>query len=158
MVHAAVHWGHRGKIGKWETLNNTMHYHQGKNDTFCYSYDMFSSFSYHKQLTSKNCRALILSGDHDMTFPYVGVERWITSLNLGVAVPWKPFYVDGQVGGYDMKYARNDYTLTFCYLEGRRTFSSILQAQRNLYVGTKNFISCKDRTGSRKYNTLVIAI
>ncbi|PWA51326.1 peptidase S10, serine carboxypeptidase, Alpha/Beta hydrolase fold protein [Artemisia annua] len=50
----------QGKIGKWELINNTLHYHQGKNDTFCYSYDIFSSFSYHKQLTSKKCRALIL--------------------------------------------------------------------------------------------------
>ncbi|PWA42654.1 Peptidase S10, serine carboxypeptidase [Artemisia annua] len=108
----------QGKIGKWELINNTMHYQQGKNDTSCYSYDIFSSFSYHKQLTSKKCRALILSGDHDMTFPYVGVERWITSLNLGVEVPWKPYYVDGQVGGYDMKYALNDYSLTFATLKG----------------------------------------
>ncbi|KAD7477727.1 hypothetical protein E3N88_00863 [Mikania micrantha] len=39
------------------------------------------------------------NGDHDLTFPYVGVEQWITSLNLEVEAPWKPFYVDSQVGG-----------------------------------------------------------
>lgn len=39
------------------------------------------------------------SGDHDMTFPYVGVEQWIASLNLGVENPWKPFFSEGQVGG-----------------------------------------------------------
>ncbi|KAJ9550584.1 hypothetical protein OSB04_014629 [Centaurea solstitialis] len=108
----------QGKIGKWELLNDTMHYNQGKNDTVCYAYDIFSSFSYHKQLSSKNCRALILSGDHDMTFPYVGVEQWITSLNIGIEIPWKPFYVDGQVGGYQVKYAQNDYSMTFTTVKG----------------------------------------
>ncbi|KAI3736212.1 hypothetical protein L6452_15750 [Arctium lappa] len=108
----------QGKIGKWKLFNNTMHYNQGKNDTECYAYDIFSSFAYHKKLSSKNCRALILSGDHDMTFPYVGVEQWITSLNLGIEIPWKPFYVDGQVGGYQTKYAQNDYSLTFTTVKG----------------------------------------
>ncbi|KAI7742984.1 hypothetical protein M8C21_022140 [Ambrosia artemisiifolia] len=89
----------QGMVGKWKLLNTTLHYHQGKNDTFYYSYDIFSSFSHHKKLSSKNCRALIVSGDHDLTFPYVGVEQWITALNLQVEVPWKPFYIDGQVGG-----------------------------------------------------------
>ncbi|KAL9997738.1 putative peptidase S10, serine carboxypeptidase, alpha/Beta hydrolase [Helianthus debilis subsp. tardiflorus] len=107
-----------GTVGKWELINNTVHYHQGKNDTLCYSYDIFSSVSYHKELSSKKCRALIISGDHDLTFPYVGVEQWITSLNIHVEVPWKPFYIDGQVGGYITKYAQNDYSLTFATVKG----------------------------------------
>nr|XP_043611170.1 serine carboxypeptidase-like 13 [Erigeron canadensis] len=105
-------------IGSWEPINNTIHYLLGKNDTFCYSYDIFSSYFYHKRLTAKNCQALIISGDHDMTFPYVGVEQWITALDLPVELPWKPFYVDGQVGGYEMKYARNEYTLTYATVKG----------------------------------------
>ncbi|XP_021983267.1 serine carboxypeptidase-like 13 isoform X4 [Helianthus annuus] len=108
----------QGTIGKWELINNTLHYHQGKNDTLCYSYDIFTSFSHHKELSSKKCRALIMSGDHDLTFPYVGVEQWITSLNVQVEVPWKPFYIDGQVGGYITKYAQNDYSLTFATVKG----------------------------------------
>ncbi|KAI7757449.1 hypothetical protein M8C21_000355, partial [Ambrosia artemisiifolia] len=71
-----------------------------------------------QKLSSKNCRALIFSGDHDFTFPYVGVEQWITSLNLHIEVPWKPFYVDDQVGGYEMKYANNNYSLTFATVKG----------------------------------------
>ncbi|KAJ0837619.1 putative sinapoylglucose--sinapoylglucose O-sinapoyltransferase [Helianthus annuus] len=93
----------QGTIGKWDLINTTMHYAEGKNDTFCYSYDVFSSFAYHKKLTRKNCRALIFSGDHDMTFPYVGIEQWIASLNIKVIEePWEPYYVDGQVGGCDL--------------------------------------------------------
>ncbi|PWA35969.1 serine carboxypeptidase-like 16 [Artemisia annua] len=107
-----------GMIGKWELFNNTLHYQEGKNDTSCYSYDIFSSFTYHMKLVSKDCRALIFSGDHDMTFPYVGVEKWISALNLGLDSPWKPFYVDAQVGGYEMAYAHNDFYLTYATVKG----------------------------------------
>ncbi|XP_035845059.1 serine carboxypeptidase-like 2 [Helianthus annuus] len=109
---------HQGKVGKWVVINQTLHYKYGKSDTICYSYDIFSSFSYHKQLTSKNCRALILSGDHDFTFPHVGTEQWITLLNLEVQTPWKPFYVDDQVGGYVTEYAQNNYSLTYASVRG----------------------------------------
>ncbi|KAK9051367.1 hypothetical protein SSX86_027994 [Deinandra increscens subsp. villosa] len=108
----------QGTIGVWELINNTLHYAEGKTDTFCYSYDVFSTVAYHKTLTSKNCRALIFSGDHDMTFPYVGVEQWITSLGVRVEIPWGPYYVDGQVGGYETTYAQNDYSLTFATVKG----------------------------------------
>ncbi|GJQ99601.1 serine carboxypeptidase-like protein 16 [Tanacetum coccineum] len=91
----------QGMIGKWEPIDMTIHYIQGKNDTACYSYDIFSSFAYHKKLVRKKCRALVFSGDHDLTFPYVGVEQWIASLDTEVEIPWKPFYVDAQVGGYE---------------------------------------------------------
>nr|GEU30453.1 serine carboxypeptidase-like 16 [Tanacetum cinerariifolium] len=103
----------QGMIGKWEPINMTIHYIQGKNDTGCYSYDIFSSFAYHKKLVRKKCRALVFSGDHDLTFPYVGDEEWIASLDMKVETPWKPFYVDGQVGGYEESYAQDDYSLTF---------------------------------------------
>ncbi|KAL8246181.1 hypothetical protein R6Q59_007397 [Mikania micrantha] len=89
---------HQGMVGKFEENNYTLHYYQGMNDTIYYAYDMFSSYSYHKKLLAKSCRALIFSGDHDLTFPYVGVEQWISSLNLDVEAPWEPFYVDNQVG------------------------------------------------------------
>ncbi|XP_076905367.1 serine carboxypeptidase-like 16 [Bidens hawaiensis] len=108
----------QGKIEEWVRINKTLHYSQGKNDTFYYSYDIFSSFPYHKKLSSKSCRALIVSGGHDFTFPYVGVEEWTASLNIKTEVPWKPFYIDGQVGGYETKYAQNGYSLTFATVKG----------------------------------------
>ncbi|KAD7477688.1 hypothetical protein E3N88_00824 [Mikania micrantha] len=109
---------HQGMVGKFEEINYTLLYNQGKNDTICYAYDIFSSYSYHKKLSTKSCRALIFSGDHDFTFPYVGVEQWIASLNLEVEAPWKPFYVDNQVGGYLTKYALNNYSLTYATVKG----------------------------------------
>ncbi|KVE50334.1 Peptidase S10, serine carboxypeptidase [Cynara cardunculus var. scolymus] len=130
----------QGKIGKWELLNDTLHYKQGKNDTECYAYDIFSSFPYHKKLSSKNCRALILSGDHDMTFPYVGIEQWITSLDIEIEIPWHPFYVDGQVGGYQMKYAQNDYSLTFTTVKGAGHLVPYYKPKETI-VATKTWLS-----------------
>nr|XP_043609163.1 serine carboxypeptidase-like 13 [Erigeron canadensis] len=107
-----------GTIGKWELVNITLHYIEGKNDTLCYSYNIFSSFAYHKKLVDKNCRALIMSGDHDMTFPYNGVLKWIYALNLGKDSSWGPYYVDDQVAGYEMRYAKNNFSLTYATVKG----------------------------------------
>ncbi|KAD7477689.1 hypothetical protein E3N88_00825 [Mikania micrantha] len=105
-------------VGKFEENNYTLHYYQGMNDTIYYAYDIFSSYSYHKKLSAKICRALIFSGDHDLTFPYVGVEQCISSLNLEVEAPWDPFYVDNQVGGYLTKYVLNNYSLSYATIKG----------------------------------------
>ncbi|KAL4586240.1 hypothetical protein LXL04_010875 [Taraxacum kok-saghyz] len=60
-----------------------------------------------------------LSGDHDMTFPYVGVEQWIVALNLAIDSPWKPFYVNNQVGGYEMTYVQREFSTTFATIKVR---------------------------------------
>lgn len=49
-----------GTIETWEMTNETIHFYLYKNDTICYSYDIFSSIIYYKQLTTKSCRVLIL--------------------------------------------------------------------------------------------------
>lgn len=41
------------------------------------------------------------SGDHDLTVPYVGTEKWIRSLNLTVKNNWDPWFVGTQVAGFD---------------------------------------------------------
>lgn len=130
----------QGKIGRWEMANGTLHYKQGKNDTIFYSYDIFSSFAYHKNLSSRNCQSLIFSGDHDMTFPYVGVEQWIASLNISVEIPWKPFYVHSQVGGYEMKYALNNYSLTYATIKGGG-HSLTVDKPKETIVFTKRWLS-----------------
>lgn len=45
------------------------------------------------------CIRIIISGDHDMVFPYVGIQKWIKSLDVPIASPWKPWYLGSQVGG-----------------------------------------------------------
>nr|GEV51149.1 putative peptidase S10, serine carboxypeptidase, alpha/beta hydrolase fold protein [Tanacetum cinerariifolium] len=108
----------QGTIEIWEKTNETIHYTLGKNDTASYSYDIFSTIDHHKQLTTRNCQVLIISGDHDMTFPYVGTEQWIASLNVPVESPWKPWFVGSQVSGYKIKYAKKGYSLTYATIKG----------------------------------------
>ncbi|MFS8027490.1 putative transferase [Helianthus anomalus] len=111
----------RGTIGKWEFYNTTMHYSEGKNDTFCYAYDIYSSFYYHKKLVSKNSRALIFR-QVDNTAPSIihltFTSQWIAALGLPIDSPWEPFYVDNQVGGYEMTYVQNNFSLTFATVKG----------------------------------------
>ncbi|KAJ0630018.1 putative peptidase S10, serine carboxypeptidase, alpha/Beta hydrolase [Helianthus annuus] len=107
-----------GTIGVWEKTNETIHYTFGKNDTICYSYDVLSVVDVHKQLVTRNCQALIISGDHDLTFPYVGVEKWIKSLNVPIKSPWNPWFVDNQVVGYQMTYATTGYSLVYATIKG----------------------------------------
>ncbi|KAK9064617.1 hypothetical protein SSX86_015999 [Deinandra increscens subsp. villosa] len=107
-----------GTIGVWEKTNETIHYTFGKNDTICYSYDVYSTVNDHKQLVTRNCQALIISGDHDMTFPYVGTGKWIKSLNVPIERSWNPWFVNNQVAGYQMTYATTRYSLVYATIKG----------------------------------------
>ncbi|XP_076928848.1 serine carboxypeptidase-like 16 [Bidens hawaiensis] len=88
-----------GTTGVWEKTNETIHYTFGKNDSIYYQYNVFSTIDDHKQLVTKDCQVLIMSGDHDMIIPYVATEKWIKSLNVSIESPWKPWFVDTQVAG-----------------------------------------------------------
>ncbi|KAI3754306.1 hypothetical protein L1987_54088 [Smallanthus sonchifolius] len=107
-----------GTVEMFEMTNQTIHYDLNKKDTECYSYDIFSAISYHQLLASRNCQVLIVSGDHDFTFPFVGAKQWITSLNLPIESQWNPWFVNKQVGGYRTKYAKNGYSLTHATVLG----------------------------------------
>ncbi|KAI7730625.1 hypothetical protein M8C21_005511 [Ambrosia artemisiifolia] len=109
---------YQGTIEKYEKTNETIHYDLNKKDNECYSFNIFSSVVYHKILISKNCQVLILSGDHDFNFPYVGVQKWIASLSLPIESPWNPWFVNNQVAGYRMKYVKNEYSLTYATVKG----------------------------------------
>ncbi|WOH14020.1 hypothetical protein DCAR_0933536 [Daucus carota subsp. sativus] len=106
-----------GTIREWEACN-TDHYLVGKDDTETYSYNVASSVPYHRNLTNKNCRALIFSGDHDLVVPYIGTEKWIRSLDLTVESSWAPWFVDHEVAGYGTTFSHNDYSLTFATVKG----------------------------------------
>ncbi|KAI3754315.1 hypothetical protein L1987_54097 [Smallanthus sonchifolius] len=107
-----------GTVENFEKSNETIHYDLHKKDNECYAYDIRSSFVYHESLLSRNCQVLILSGDHDFIFPYVGAEQWIASLNVSIQNPWNPWFVNKQIAGYRMKYAHNAYSLTYATVKG----------------------------------------
>ncbi|KAL0924952.1 hypothetical protein M5K25_005813 [Dendrobium thyrsiflorum] len=74
-----------------------------------------SSIPYHHDLIARGYRALVFSGDHDLTVPFLGTMEWIGSLNLSVMEPWRSWHVNGQVGGYTVRYSNN---LTYATVKG----------------------------------------
>ncbi|KAK1393935.1 hypothetical protein POM88_012991 [Heracleum sosnowskyi] len=56
---------HQGTIGEFVRCNAD-HYSLGRNDTVNYAFDVSSTLENHRNFTKKNCRALIISGDHYM--------------------------------------------------------------------------------------------
>ncbi|KAI7743515.1 hypothetical protein M8C21_033295 [Ambrosia artemisiifolia] len=49
-----------GTVKTWQQNNVMLHYDLKKNDTIYYSYDIFSSIVYHRQLVERNCQVLII--------------------------------------------------------------------------------------------------
>ncbi|XP_070043419.1 serine carboxypeptidase-like 18 isoform X4 [Nicotiana tomentosiformis] len=106
-----------GTTLEWVRCNDSMHY-RGKERTESYVYDVKSVIDDHRHLISKSCRALIYSGDHDMVVPHSSTEEWIDSLKLPITDDWEPWFVDGQVAGYKVKYSQNDYEMTYATVKG----------------------------------------
>ncbi|XP_065872464.1 serine carboxypeptidase-like 18 isoform X2 [Euphorbia lathyris] len=88
------------------------------NYSIWYEKNLPSSFEIHQKLIEKGYQVLIYSGDHDMLIPYVGTLSWIKSLNLTIEYDWAPWFVDGQVAGYWMKYEYKKYSLTYATIKG----------------------------------------
>lgn len=80
--------------------------------------DVSSSIPYLKNLTSKDLRALVYSGDQDLIVPYIGTLKWIDSLGVPLVEPWQPWFVEGQVAGYRKKYMNDHFGLTYATVKG----------------------------------------
>ncbi|CAK9144977.1 unnamed protein product [Ilex paraguariensis] len=117
-VQSALHIREGTLSADWVQCNLTIKFYYGKPSSESYAYDLPDVVGYHRNLTKRNCQALILSGDLDMIVPYLSTEKWIRSLNLAVESTWEPWLVDGQVAGYRVGYAHNDYSLTFATVKG----------------------------------------
>ncbi|GKE07873.1 peptidase S10, serine carboxypeptidase, alpha/beta hydrolase fold protein, partial [Tanacetum coccineum] len=74
----------KGRVDEQFLCNMDMKYHYGYTKLPLYEFNVPSSVVYHEQLTKRNCRALIFSGDHDMTVPHLGTLKWIQSLDLTI--------------------------------------------------------------------------
>ncbi|KAK0581850.1 hypothetical protein LWI29_018728 [Acer saccharum] len=83
-----------------------------------YTENINSSIAYHKNLSTTGLRALIYSGDHDISVPYVGTLEWIRSLEITVFDEWRPWYLDGQVAGYTRQYSYKASSFTFATVKG----------------------------------------
>ncbi|GJT77461.1 peptidase S10, serine carboxypeptidase, alpha/beta hydrolase fold protein [Tanacetum coccineum] len=124
----------KGTVENFQFRNASISAIFGKPDAIYYSYDIFSSLAYHKQLFSKKCHALIINGDQDMTFPYVGTQQWIKSLNLNVESPWKPWFVRTQVAGYQKTYSNAKYSLMYATIKGAGHSVAIYKPEESMVI------------------------
>uniref|UniRef100_A0ACD5WN61 Uncharacterized protein n=1 Tax=Avena sativa TaxID=4498 RepID=A0ACD5WN61_AVESA len=85
------------------------------NQSTSYTTNIWSSWEYHRSVTSRGYRSLIYSGDHDMTVPFTGTQAWIRSLGFPVVDEWRPWFVTDQVAGFATLYSNN---LTFATVKG----------------------------------------
>ncbi|XP_071713837.1 serine carboxypeptidase-like 13 [Rutidosis leptorrhynchoides] len=107
-----------GRVKNFQFSNTSIRGEFGIVNGTYYSDDIFGSVSIHKQLTTKNCHALIINADLDFNFPYVGTRQWINSLKLSVESIWKPWFVRNQVAGYQKTYTEANYTLLYAFIKG----------------------------------------
>ncbi|XP_073225617.1 putative serine carboxypeptidase-like 52 [Cicer arietinum] len=63
----------------------------------------------------KGYRSLIYSGDHDLVVPFISTQAWIRALNYSIVDDWRPWFVNGQVGGYTRTYSNQ---MTFATVKG----------------------------------------
>ncbi|KAI3524072.1 hypothetical protein L1887_02707 [Cichorium endivia] len=116
-VREALHIREEFDGNEWVSCNESLQFSYDK-EPISYTHNVWSTVDYHQHLINKHCRALVYSGDHDMTVSYLSSLNWIESLSLLVINDWRPWYVDEQVAGYTMRYSNHNYNLTFATVKG----------------------------------------
>ncbi|KAL3538780.1 hypothetical protein ACH5RR_002146 [Cinchona calisaya] len=90
------------------------------NMSLSYDKDVTTVFQYHQILSEKGLQALVYSGDHDLSIPYISTLEWIKDLNLTLDDDWRPWLLNGQIAGYTMKYSygEDQFFITFATVKG----------------------------------------
>ncbi|XP_050375360.1 serine carboxypeptidase-like 13 [Argentina anserina] len=88
------------------------------NSTLAYTQEVTTVIGIHRSLTTVGLRALIYSGDHDMTIPHIATQKWINMLNLTLNETWRAWSVDNQTAGYTKKFVNEVFNLTFATVKG----------------------------------------
>ncbi|CAJ2655757.1 unnamed protein product [Trifolium pratense] len=109
---------------KWandKRVRKALHIREGtiRKWTRCYrtdfEFEIFGSVEFHASLSKKGYRSLIYSGDHDLAVPFMSTQAWIRTLNYSIVDDWRPWFVNGQVGGYTRTYSNQ---MTFATVKG----------------------------------------
>ncbi|KAL5713884.1 sinapoylglucose--choline O-sinapoyltransferase [Ranunculus cassubicifolius] len=114
-IQEALHVG-KGTLTlkKWVKCNS--HITPGKIDYgVAYNCDVNNSVPYLRYISTKGYRSLIYSGDHDLEVSHISTRTWIRSLNSSIVDDWRPWHVDGQVGGFMTTYSNG---MTFATVKG----------------------------------------
>ncbi|KAK7823702.1 serine carboxypeptidase-like 17 [Quercus suber] len=89
-----------------KTVQEALHIREGTKDqwkmcnsSLSYTQEFSSVIAYHQNFTQAELRALIYSGDHDMSIPHIGTREWIRSFNMTLMDAWRAWFVDAQVAG-----------------------------------------------------------
>ncbi|KAI8027269.1 Serine carboxypeptidase-like 18 [Camellia lanceoleosa] len=103
-----------------DTVQEALHVRKGSvlnwkrcNKSISYTKDILTVVPVHEELKELGLEVLVEIGDRDMVVPFVGTVKWIKALNLTVVNDWRPWFVDGQVAGYTVKYSEHGYRLTY---------------------------------------------
>ncbi|GMQ01188.1 hypothetical protein CsSME_00047914 [Camellia sinensis var. sinensis] len=97
-----------GTVKDWKRCNKNLDY----------TLNVETVLDVHKNLSSYGLQVLVYNGDHDLTIPNTGTQDWIKLLNLTIVSDWRPWLVDGEVGGYTIKYSKTGYRLTYATVLG----------------------------------------
>ncbi|MEW5317236.1 MAG: hypothetical protein WDW38_008553 [Sanguina aurantia] len=62
--------------------------------------------------TSPWMQALLYSGDHDMVVPFTGTRKWVDAMGLKQLQPYKPWFIDHQIVGFQTRYQPNLFLAT----------------------------------------------
>ncbi|XP_042007051.1 serine carboxypeptidase-like 18 [Salvia splendens] len=120
-----------------ETVREALHIREGMvpywkrcNWSMIYEKDTESVVEYHQNLSDRGFQALVYSGDHDLSVPYMATLKWIRQLNLSVYDEWRAWTVDGQVAGYTELYKSKmkEAYLMFATVKGAWAHSTRIQA------------------------------
>ena len=98
----------KGLVSEWMRCNKSI----------SYTKNVLSVIDVHRYLSQKHLEVLVDSGDRDMVVPFVATQTWIKMLNLTIVNEWRPWFVDGQVAGYTVKYSEHGYRLTYATVKG----------------------------------------
>ncbi|XP_076951423.1 putative serine carboxypeptidase-like 52 [Bidens hawaiensis] len=124
----------QGTLGNFQFINTSIQALLGRPDSNYYTHDINSSLNYYKHLKTKNLHALIINGDHDMTFPYISTKQWISSLKLRVDSPWKPWFIRTQVAGYEKTYSEAKFSLKYATIKGAGHSAAIYKPEESMVV------------------------
>jgi len=87
-------------------------------DEIEYTHDYGSMLPVHAELNERGLRALVYSGDHDLSVPHTGSERWTRDWSSAGGPPlleeWRAWMVNDQVAGYVRHYEK----LTYATVKG----------------------------------------